>query len=95
MCHSLYLSNSYFLRQTQTYPELTELSTSGQERRRLQKAMVGFSTGCCWRGTRNEPPRRGGAAGARQSSVRRRALSADAPSVGNTRGNPATKKKKV
>lgn len=71
-----------------TYPELTELSTSGQERRRLQKAMVGFSGGGWWRGTRSEPPRRGGAAGARQSRVRRRALRADAPSVGTTRGKP-------
>lgn len=78
-----------------TYPEFTELSTSGQERRLLQKAIVGFSTSCGWRGIRKEPPRRGGALGARQSSVRLRELSADAPSVGNTRGNPATKKKNV
>lgn len=73
------------------YPELTELSTSGQDKRRLQKAIVGgFSGTVCARGTRSEPPRRGGGAGARQSRVRRRALRADAPSVGSTRGNPAT-----
>lgn len=64
------------------------LSTSGHERRRLQKAMVGLSGGGWLRGTRSEPPRRGGGAGARQSRVRRRAFNADAPSVGTTRGNP-------
>lgn len=66
---------------------MTELSTSGQDRRRLQNAMAGFSGGA-GRGVFSEPPRRTGVAGARQSRVRRRALSADAPSVGSTRGKP-------
>ncbi|CAH4028678.1 unnamed protein product [Pieris brassicae] len=72
----------------ETYPELTELSTSGQDRRRLQKAIDGFSGGCWCRGTRNDPPRLGEEAGARQSKVLLRAFRADAPSVGKTRGKP-------
>ncbi|CAG4950248.1 unnamed protein product [Colias eurytheme] len=70
-----------------TYPELTVLSTSGHDRRRLQNAIVGFSGGR-FLGTRRDPPRRWGVAGAKQSKVRRLALRADAPSVGRTRGKP-------
>lgn len=71
------------------HPEDTWWSISGQERRRQQNVCWVLSLGFWGRWWRKLPGRRGGAAGSRHSSVRRRFCTrAVVPGVGTTFGKP-------